>query len=114
LEGLVLAAGLPLESGPAVLRAVDKVDKVGEAGIEAELEREGIPASARAVLLDLLQHPAGGRSEIEALTSRLPDQPAIEEGCADLLRIWDCLEHLGANMPAFQFRLGLARGLDYY
>lgn len=114
LEGLVLAAGLPLESAPAVLRSIDKIDKVGEEGIEAELTKEGIPGAARATLLDLLQHPSGGRAEIEALMARLPDQPAIEEGCADLLRIWHCLERFGGDMSAFQFRLALARGLDYY
>lgn len=77
LEGLVLAAGLPLESAPAVLRSIDKIDKVGEEGIEAELTKEGIPGAARATLLDLLQHPSGGRAEIEALMARLPDRKSV-------------------------------------
>ncbi|MCA9726593.1 MAG: histidine--tRNA ligase [Candidatus Eisenbacteria bacterium] len=114
LEGMVAAAGLPADAGPAVLRAIDKIDKVGEKGIESELEREGVPTEARRVLLDLLQHPSGGAAEIESLRDRLPDQPAIAEGCADLLRIWSCLDALGSGLEPYQFRLGLARGLDYY
>lgn len=113
LEGMVEAAGLPATAGPAVLRAIDKIDKVGEAGIEAELIGEGIEAAARAVLLDLLQLPHGGRAEIEALGPKLPNAAAAE-GIQDLLRIWSCLEAMAASMARFEFNLSLARGLDYY
>ncbi len=113
LEGMVAAAGLPQEAGPAVLRAIDKVDKVGEEGIEAEFEREEIPKEARGLLLEFLQHPKGGRTEIEALREAYDDS-GIQEGCADLLRIWECLDALGAPLDRFEFRLSLARGLDYY
>ena len=113
LEGMIEAAGLPPEAGPAVLRAIDKIDKVGEEGIEAELVAEGIEPGPRGVLLEVLTHPKGGRAEIESLGNRLRNA-AAHEGIADLLRIWSCLEAMDAPMERFEFRLSLARGLDYY
>lgn len=114
LEGLVRTAGLPLAAAPAVLRAIDKIDKVGEAGIEAELAGEGIEPGARRRILDLLGRPPGGKEAIEGLLAALPGDPGIEAGCGELLLVWDALDRLGAALPAYQFRLGLARGLDYY
>lgn len=114
LEGLVQIAGLRLEAVPAVLRAVDKVDKVGEEGISAELEAEGIEPGPRQRILDLLSRPAGGADAIQGLMSAYSDAPALQEGCADLLQIWGFLERLGAPLEAYEFRLTLARGLDYY
>lgn len=112
LEGLVAAAGLPPEAGPAVLRAIDKLDKVGEAGIEAELEREGIEREARSRILTLLSSPSGGRDAIERAGEN--PHPAFREGAADLLKIWSALEAMGVAMDRFEFRFTLARGLDYY
>ena len=114
LEGLVRVAGLPLESVPAGRPAHANIDKAGEAGIEAELAAEGIEPAARRRILDLLGRPAGGKEAIEGLLAALPGDPGIEAGCADLLAIWDALEAMGAELPRYQFRLGLARGLDYY
>ena len=114
LEAVVAAAGLPDSAGPAVLRAVDKVDKVGEAGIEAELDAEGIPAEARSVILDLLAHPKGGVKEVRALSERLSSVPSAVEGCGDLEEVFAAFGAMGGNLEHLEFRLTLARGLDYY
>lgn len=114
LEALVAAAGLPAESGSAVLRSIDKVDKVGEAGIEAALVEEGIPSEARQVILDLLSYPKGGPAEIEALASRLSGVESAREGSRDLLEVFEAFAKLGGDVSRLEFRLTLARGLDYY
>lgn len=114
LEGLVRLSGLPPEAAPAVLRAIDKIDRVGREGLEEELEREGIEPAARSRILDFLDHPAGGREAIEALGSRHGGDAGLLEGCRKLLRIWDCLEAFEIPPERFEFRLTLARGLDYY
>ncbi len=114
LEGMVQLSGLRPEAVPAVLRAVDKVDKVGEEGIGSELEAEGIDAGPRRQILDLLSRPSGGMDAIRDLMNACPGTPALQEGCSDLLKIWGCLESLGSPMGSFEFRLTLARGLDYY
>ena len=114
LLGLVEAAGLPLAAAPAVLRAIDKVDKVGLEGIESEMAAEGIEASARRRILDLLALPSGGVEAIRALAAARPDLPAIERGCASLLEIWEALAGFDLDLSRFEFRLAMARGLDYY
>lgn len=114
LRGIVRAAGLPDGAGPAVLRAIDKVDKVGLPGVERALGGEGIEAVARGRILGILDRPAGGGDAIRALGDAFAGEPEIAGGCADLLDAWGYLELLGAEMPCFEFRLDLARGLDYY
>ncbi len=114
LEGIVELSGLPAGAGPAVLRAVDKVDKVGEAGIEGELAAEGIEAEVRRRILDLLARPPGGPEAIRDLASAWPGIASIQEGCRDLLEIWGYLAAMGEDTRSFEFRLTLARGLDYY
>ncbi|MBK8230324.1 MAG: histidine--tRNA ligase [Candidatus Eisenbacteria bacterium] len=114
LEGMVGAAGLPPEANRAVLRAIDKFDKVGLAGVEKELEKEGIEDMPRSKLLDLLALPSGGREAILALADRWSGEPRIGEGAAELLRIWQALEQISPDLGRFQFCLTLARGLDYY
>jgi len=114
LQGMVRESGLPDAAGPAVLRAVDKVDKVGVSGIEKELEAEGIEPAARSRLLDMLALPAGGADAIRRLTEACGGNALIAEGCAELATIWGYLERLGLSLEPFEFRLDLARGLDYY
>jgi histidyl-tRNA synthetase len=114
LRGVVRAAGLPDAAGPAVLRAIDKIDKVGLPGVEHALEAEAIEDAARGRILAILDRPAGGAEAIRALGDALAGEPEIAAGCADLLCAWGYLESLGAEISCFEFRLDLARGLDYY
>jgi histidyl-tRNA synthetase len=114
LRGIVESASLPPEAAPAVLRAIDKVDKVGVEGIEGELAAEGIEPEPRRRILDLLAQPSGGEEAIAALASRHGGIRGIAAGCVELAEIWRHLRALGLSMEPFEFRLTLARGLDYY
>ena len=69
---------------------------------------------ARARILAILERPAGGEEAIRSLGDAFAAEAEIAEGCADLLTIWGLLASLGADMSCFEFRLDLARGLDYY
>jgi histidyl-tRNA synthetase len=114
LRGIVRAAGLPDEAGPAVLRAIDKIDKVGATGVEIALAQEGIEENARTRILSILDRPPGGGEVIRSLGNDFAGEQEIAEGCADLLVVWNYLAALGATVGCFEFRLDLARGLDYY
>lgn len=114
LEGVVAHAGLPPEAGPAVLRAIDKLDKIEIAGVEKELETAGFEAPSRRQLLDVFSRPEGGRAEIEAFGKTYESQEAIRKGTEDLLAIWSALEAMGGASEVFEFQVSLARGLDYY
>ena len=114
LEGMVIACGLPIDATRAVLRAIDKFDKVGLPGVELELGKEGIEAAPRAKLLEFLSLESGGREAVMRLQDLHQSEAAIAEGTADLLKTWDALERLTSTIGRFEFRLTLARGLDYY
>ncbi len=114
LRGMVRSVGLPDEAAPGVIRAIDKIDKVGLNGFDAELIQEQIPDEARARLMTLLEQPSGGRAFLESMLTTLGGEPCARTGIEDLLQIWDALGSLAPSLEPFEFRLDLARGLDYY
>ncbi|MFN8546848.1 MAG: histidine--tRNA ligase [Candidatus Eisenbacteria bacterium] len=114
LEGMVRFVGLPSEATRGVIRAIDKFDKVGIPGVEQELAKEAIEPGPRARLLELLELPSGGPEAIEALLTRAGTDASVASGARDLARLWEALGPLTSDLSVYEFRLTLARGLDYY
>jgi histidyl-tRNA synthetase len=131
LDGLLQHQGL-LAQRERILRAVDKLDKIGREEVLRELrfgpgrsDQTG-PASIGAVellsehqareLLDALEAlRVGSCSEtLNALKRHLGQNALAEAGLAALTRILELIEAVG--FPQSQIRLdpALARGLDYY
>lgn len=81
------------EKIPAVIRAIDKLKKIGREGVLAELEKLGF-GSERGTFL------------IQTIENTKPTEKLIE--------IFSLLEKLGVDKSKFQFSPTLARGLDYY
>ena len=114
LNGLLAKLGLTDKSA-AILRAVDKLPKIGPSGVNQELtDLVGMtPEKALAVLqmAELTGTPAAILSELEKLLA------GNEQGEAGIARLRDLFELCRvAGIP--QDRIGLdvsiARGLDYY
>ncbi len=111
LQGIANAAGI--QDFAATLRALDKFDKIGSQGVEAELLSQGLSADQVQVALRAAQITAetGGelREKVEALG--LP-QDEVADGLDSLCLV---LDQLHAFMPGqVQASLRIARGLDYY
>lgn len=78
---------------PVVIRAIDKLKKIGKEKVLDELVKNGISSEKATYLLQTL--------ESEKPTSRINE-------------IFMALEKMGVNKNAFEFLPTLARGLDYY
>jgi histidyl-tRNA synthetase len=105
LRALVGACGLA-ERESEVLVAVDKLDKIGVAGVTAELEGRGIEAGAIDTLWRLLERPADLDVVAEAIGA---DAQAPAEELRETFRLATAL---GARNVVFDATL--ARGLSYY
>jgi|TARA_Y100000310_G_C20650202_1_gene798985 histidyl-tRNA synthetase len=88
-----------------ILRAIDKLDKIGVAGVKRELERKGLKNVSK--LLKLIRT----RGSLTALKSALK---GLNVDLAPFESLSSDIRSLQMNPTRVEFDLSLARGLDYY
>jgi histidyl-tRNA synthetase len=106
--------GVPAELAGGLYRSIDKLDKIGLAGVEAELRKNDIPEDAVRRMLDLLQFEGTNQEVLARLRAALADYPKAQEGIAELAEILVYLEALGIPESCYQVAPSMVRGLDYY
>jgi len=115
LNGVLAALGLS-EKAAAVLRAMDKLGKLGPDAVRAELTADALGLSVEQVG-QVLSLAAGGGSNL-AILDRLERDFAASPGVADgVARVRELLGVAqAAGVPAERLRVdpGICRGLDYY
>lgn len=113
LDGLVEWAGGE-EQFSDICVAIDKLEKIGAAGVRDELTRRGVPAAVSQKLLAQL----GETGEAHALLSRLETTLTATrrgpDGIAEMRELLAALEAMGVPAENYSFDLNLVRGLDYY
>jgi len=93
-----------------VLRALDKIDKEGEAAVSAELERKGLAPKAARELYALI----GTKRETDETLALLGERGYAAEGLAELRQMVEAIRLFGVPNSAFAIDLSVVRGLDYY
>jgi histidyl-tRNA synthetase len=128
LNGLMTAAGVASEGQKlAVLRAVDKLDRLGPDGVRLLLgegrkdesgdftKGAGLNAAAAERVLAFTAAGAGGRSETLAkLADVVGGSAEGDEGLAELAAIDAALTGLGVGIDRAVFEPSVVRGLEYY
>ncbi len=112
LTGIAEAIG---ENGKEAIicTAIDKLDKIGQEGVDKELVERGILNDAISKLLPILQIAGSNSDKIAALKTVLAGSETGLKGLAELEKVLHLLE---ATCPdhKMQFDQSLARGLSYY
>jgi len=110
---LTILGFVPEEFDP-VLITVDKLDKVGQTGVIAELRERGVTSAAVDALEVFFARPAEGASVFgEAAIGALMPEGVDAAAVAELARIGEAVnEVLGAQVV--QFDPWLVRGMGYY
>lgn len=114
LQGALERAGL-LQYAPFVLRTLDKLGKIGAAGVREELRKQAdIDDSAADQILRLAELQGPTSNVLSDLTPLVEGTLRGDKGLADLRTIAAGLD--AAGIPAERWRLdvSIARGLDYY
>jgi histidyl-tRNA synthetase len=114
LKGLGEYVGIPAEQAGTLYRSIDKLDKIGIAGVKEELQAGGICEEAISRLLDILQIRGSNSEMIAALRERLSRYPQAMEGLDELAEIVSYLRALGIPEENVQVSFAMVRGLDYY
>jgi histidyl-tRNA synthetase len=120
LTGLAEAAGVESGQAGVAIRAIDKLDKIGEAGVRDEMVANGLPEPVAAETLRLFLMGGEVRSfrdnyaVLSELAGPLKDNPKAAQGLDELRQVFDALAAMGGNLDSFRISTSLARGLDYY
>jgi histidyl-tRNA synthetase len=110
-EGFYRGLGIP--DPPAALRAIDKLDKIGPAGVSALLvETAGATEAQAKACLSLAEISTTDASFADAVTALGVRDPLLDEGLEELVRV---IEAGASHAPGLLVaELKIARGLDYY
>ncbi len=114
LNGLFDLLGLT-EQGALVLRAVDKLPKVGAERVAEELSLVPGAGSAEVdAILGLLGVTGSNREVVTALEPMLAESAEGSQGVEALTQLVEALETLGIGDERVAVDVSIARGLDYY
>lgn len=93
--------------------AIDKLDKIGLDGVNAELREDGISEAAIEKLQPIIALSGTNDEKLDIITEVLKDSEIGLKGIEETRFILDVLKSVGLNNE-IQLDLTLARGLNYY
>ena len=114
LKGLLERFEVGEEAAPAVLRALDKIEKEERPAVLAELGRAGMPGAAARELCEFVSAPGDTGAALDALAEVAARSEAGKAGLEELRQVVVAIRAFGVPESAFGVDLKVVRGLDYY
>ena len=114
ITGIGQFAGVPTEQLGGLYRSIDKLDKIGLAGVRAELAENQIPEPVIEKLLALLEIEGDAATVLNELNAQLGDSEAAREGISELEELIGYLTTLGVPDECYRVNVAMVRGLEYY
>jgi histidyl-tRNA synthetase len=94
--------------------AIDKLDKIGQDGVEKELLEKGIPESAINIIRPLFNLTGNNEENLNQMSQFLASSESGLKGIEELKFVLDQTKILGLDRAELKFDVTLARGLNYY
>lgn len=113
LTALLKYAGIKEGKVLEVLRAIDKLEKIGGNGVKRELKRLKISEGSIEKIFEFIELKGEAEEVIEKVKYFVKDFKEGKEGVSELEELVYYLEKMGAYSKV-KIDLSLARGLDYY
>lgn len=113
LSGLLESLDLK-DRSTVVLRALDKLDKVGPEGVAKELEQVGISPVQSEKIFQFAQIQGAHDTVLAKLSALLESNPLAAQGIERLSTVSNALLAAGVPASRFEIDVSIARGLDYY
>jgi histidyl-tRNA synthetase len=114
LNGLLQKSGLE-DRATEVLRAIDKLDKIGPEKVTAEMKVTASASHEQAASILRLSQLNGTNDEIlSAVGQMVAGNETGELGVENLRQLVDGVRAVGVDEKNLKLDIGIARGLDYY
>jgi len=94
--------------------AIDKLDKIGQDGVEKELLEKGISESAIEIIRPLFNLTGNNEENLNQISQFLASSEIGLKGIEELKFVLDHTKILGLERAELKFDVTLARGLNYY
>lgn len=107
-------ASLNISSTADVLRSIDKLEKIGDRGVRAELKELGLPESIVDRILRFIKIQGSDGEKLEALKALDITNEIFREGIEELETVIEYVKSFGVPEKNYMIDLTIARGLDYY
>lgn len=114
LEGVLASLGIPGDAVEAVLRTIDKLEKVGPDKVYDELVKKFNVSEASATKLLELSEVHGTIDTATPFIQALDANQDLEQGLEELTNVCRAANDLGVPADSFEVDLSIARGLGYY
>ena len=113
LKAMAAYSGFPEESWDSVFISLDKMDKIGMEGVEAELLENGFARDSVKKYLDLYQGLEKAENGVSYLSEKLAGvlEPSVAQGLQEII---DSVEATKAADFRMVFDATLVRGMSYY
>lgn len=99
---------------PELLRAIDKLEKIGHEKVRRELMEAGIPDDTLEGVFAFMAIEGSNDEIVRALDGLQINHPLFQEGLAELKQVTSLIRAFGVPDEAFAIELKIVRGLDYY
>lgn len=110
---LIGYAGMPEDKAEDILIILDKADKIGAEGVDAELKEMGMSETAVARLRDILDSFTSDADGVRAFAERIGTEAALAAG-ENVADIMESVAHIKGRNIKMQFDPTLVRGMGYY
>jgi histidyl-tRNA synthetase len=104
-------SGVPPTLLSGLYRSIDKLDKLGLAGVREEMVKHEIPAAVAAKMLDLISIPG---ADLAALRERIGQIPKARAGIEELEQLSEFLRDMNIAAENIEIDFRMVRGLEYY
>lgn len=94
--------------------AIDKLDKIGQEGVEKELREKGVSEKAIAIIAPLFTLSGTNEERLAIMRTFLKDSEIGLKGIEELEFVLEQTKLLGVERAIVEFDVTLARGLNYY
>ena len=113
LNGLFESLELQNES-VEILRIIDKIEKIGEEKVVAEIKELGVTDEKIATIMNFIKIDGSNDEKLEALKALNLNSELFMQGLNDLTEVVKYIRIFGVPDTNFKIDLTIARGLDYY
>ncbi|MBI2122264.1 MAG: histidine--tRNA ligase [Candidatus Sungbacteria bacterium] len=113
LNGLPQYAGFPEKKLPELLRLIDKKEKIGDAALPKELNKQ-FKSKASGKIMEVMAISGDTKTRLLKIRELLKDVPVAQEGVNELIEIVRNLNASGVLPENWEIDFSIARGLGYY